>query len=108
MNMTEETPGGDQPLAKAEGNITGYQTQLAEARAYLETAQERVALADARAADERALVDRTTADIATLEEKVAEAEAALPAAREAQIAYDAANAAPLDEAANAAPNADLN
>lgn len=88
-----ETPGGDEPLAKAEGDVVGFTTQLSEATAYVNTAQERLARvtaeADAQIADAQANLDRANADVDRLEYEVAAAKGAIPAAEEAQAAYDA-------------------
>lgn len=103
--MTEvaivETPGGDQPLAKAQGDVVGFTTQLAEATAYASTAQERVdrvrAECEQRIADAEANVARAGTEVVRLQAELDAANAAIPAAQEAQAAYDAAQAAPPQE-----------
>jgi len=78
-----ETPGGDEPLAKAQGNVVGFQTQLDEATAYERAARERVdrvqAENEARLANAHDNVVRASAEIARLQGELAAAEAELAA-----------------------------
>lgn len=88
-----ETPGGDQPLAKAEGDVLGWETQLAEAQAYAVVSADRVERVKAEAAERIAAAktnaDRAKEEVARCETELAAAHDAIPAARAAQAAYDA-------------------
>lgn len=81
----EETPGGDQPLAKAQGDVTGFETQLAEAVAYVPHAEARLARAEAAHEDALVFVDRANAEVDRLTGE-------LEAARERLAAVEAEGA----------------
>jgi hypothetical protein len=106
--LIEETPGGDQPLPKAEGHVFGFQTQVAEAEAYVGLAGDRTARLrveyETRLADALANEQRAAEALAALHGELEAAQAALPAAREAQAAYDAL---PQDEKDRLAAQASL-
>lgn len=89
----QETPGGDQPLAKAQGDVVGLTTQLAEMTAYAAVADERVARVqaecDERMADVNTNVEQVQAEVSDLQSALDEAKAAVPAAEKAQEQYDA-------------------
>ena len=77
----EETPGGTEPLAKAQGNVLGFQTQLDDALAHEKAAQARVNRVqqenEERLANAHDASVRATAEVARLQGELATAEAEL-------------------------------